>query len=161
MFYGFLATIFNSLSQPLFKIIFLKYPTISSFEVAYWNSLIMLLVNYFFIKNNNAFILDVPRKYHKHMLLRSFCGFIGYLGLVASVKFMPVSTASCIYFTLPIWTAIIAFVFLNEKINKYDVLQIFSAFLGIMIINNPFSSNEISEKEVSKKNDYQDSKIYS
>jgi drug/metabolite transporter (DMT)-like permease len=74
---------------------------------------------------------------------------------------MPVSTASCIYFTLPIWAAILAFVFLNEKINKYDVLQIFSAFLGIMIINNPFSSNEISEKEVSKKNDYQDSKIYS
>ena len=161
MFYGFLATIFNSLSQPLFKIIFLKYPTISSFEVAYWNSLIMLLVNYFFIKNNNAFILDVPRKYHKHMLLRSFCGFIGYLGLVASVKFMPVSTASCIYFTLPIWTAVLAFFFLNEKINKYDVLQIFSAFLGIIIINNPFSSNEIPANDTIKKSEFQDSKIYS
>jgi drug/metabolite transporter (DMT)-like permease len=88
------------------------------------------------------------------MLLRSFSGFIGYLGLVASVKFMPVSTASCIYFTLPIWAAILAFVFLNEKINRYDILQIFSAFLGIMIINNPFSSKEIPEKVVSKNNDY-------
>ena len=161
MFYAFLATLFNSLSQPLFKIIFLKYPMISSFEIAYWNSLIMLLVNYFFIKNSNAFILDIPRKYHKYMLLRSFCGFIGYLGLVASVKFMPVSTASCIYFTLPIWAAVFAFVFLKEKLNRYDVLQIFSAFLVIMIINNPFSSNELPEKEVNKKNEYQDNKIYS
>ena len=82
----------------------------------------MLLVNYFFIKRNNAFILDVPRKHHPYMLLRSICGFIGYLGLVAAVKFMPVSTASCIYFTLPIWAAILAFIFLKEKINRYDVL---------------------------------------
>jgi drug/metabolite transporter (DMT)-like permease len=77
------------------------------------------------------------------MLLRSLSGFIGYLGLVAAVKFMPVSTSSCIYFTLPIWSAILAYFFLKEKLNKYDILQIISAFLGILIINNPFSSDDI------------------
>jgi drug/metabolite transporter (DMT)-like permease len=55
---------------------------------------------------------------------------------------MPVSTASCIFFTCPIWTAVLALIFLKEKINKYDILQIFSAFVGILIINNPFGSSE-------------------
>lgn len=76
------------------------------------------------------------------MLLRALSGFIGYLGLVAAVKFMPVSTSSCIYFTLPIWTAILAYFFLKEKINKYDIIQICSAFIGILIINNPFGIEE-------------------
>jgi drug/metabolite transporter (DMT)-like permease len=55
---------------------------------------------------------------------------------------MPVSTASCIFFTCPIWTAVLALIFLKEKINKFDILQIFSAFVGILIINNPFGSSE-------------------
>ena len=72
------------------------------------------------------------------MILRSVCGFVGFIGMVHAVKYIPVSTASCIFFTYPIWTAVAAFFFLNEKINKYDILQIVSAFIGILIINNPF-----------------------
>lgn len=121
--------------------IFLKYVNISSFEINYWIALIMLIVNFWIIKYRNAFILDIPRKYHKVIILRSICGFVGYIGQVTAVKYMPVSTASCIFFTCPIWTALLAFLFLKEKINIYDVIQIVSAFLGIIIISNPFESN--------------------
>ena len=121
--------------------IFLKYANISSFEVNYWIAIIMLLVNFWIIKFRDSFILDIPRKYHKVIILRSVCGFVGYIGQVTAVKYMPVSTASCIFFTCPIWTALLAFFFLKEKINKYDIIQIISSFIGSLIISNPFESN--------------------
>ena len=60
--------------------IFLKYIHISSFEINYWNAMIMLIANYFIVKLRGAFVLDIPRKFHSIILLRSVCGFIGYLG---------------------------------------------------------------------------------
>ena len=108
----------------------------------------MLLFNYLFIKMNGAFILEVPRKYHKMILTRSITGFIGFIGFVSAVKYMPVSTASCIFFTCPIWTALFAFIFLKEKINKYDIIQIVFAFIGILIINIPFNTEDPIEEKV-------------
>jgi len=74
------AAIFYSCSQPIFKMIFLKYYHVSSFEINYWNALIMFVTNYFIVKIKGAFVLDIPRKFHSIILLRSICGFVGYLG---------------------------------------------------------------------------------
>ena len=60
--------------------IFLKYIHISSFEINYWNAMIMLFANYSIVKIRGAFVLDIPRKFHSIILLRSICGFIGYIG---------------------------------------------------------------------------------
>ena len=122
MMYGLIGALTYSLSQPIFKIIYLKYSSISPYEVNYLMSLIMLTLNYLFVKSNGAFILDLPRKYHRLILLRAFCGFLGYVGLVSSVKYLPVSTASCMYFTSPIWAAVLAFIFLKEKVSKFDLI---------------------------------------
>ena len=51
---------------------------------------------------------------------------------------MPVSTAACIFFTLPIWSALYAFIFIKENLSWYDVMLMFSAFAGVVLINNPF-----------------------
>jgi len=42
--------------------------------------MIMLIANYFIVKIRGAFVLDIPRKFHSIILLRSVCGFIGYIG---------------------------------------------------------------------------------
>ena len=111
-----------STAQPIYKIIFMKYPTVSSFEVTYINAIIMLGFNYIYIKRSGSFFLEIPREHQKTMILRSIFGFVGFIDMVHAVKYIPVSTASCIFFTYPIWTAISAFFFLNEKINKYDII---------------------------------------
>ena len=56
--------------------------------------------------------------------------------------YMPVSTADSIFFTFPIWSAFFAYVFIKEKITRYDILFTISAFLGVLIINNPFDTEE-------------------
>ena len=59
---------------------------------------------------------------------------------------MPLSTSSCIFNTLPIWATILAHFVLNEKITKYDIIQLILSFVGVIIINNPFDAhNMVSE----------------
>ena len=50
---------------------------------------------------------------------------------------MPVGTANCIFAVMPIFMALIAYFYLNEKITRYEIIPIFTSFIGIIIINNP------------------------
>lgn len=70
-----------------------------------------------------------------------------------SVKYMPVSTAGCIFFTMPIWVAVIAFFFLKEKLTKIDVTSLIMAFIGVIVINKPWdrASGETDDSEYSDK----------
>ena len=58
---------------------------------------------------------------------------------------MPVSTSTCIFFTLPIWATIGAYFALKESIDKYDIMQLTISFLGVCVINNPFESHAAVE----------------
>ena len=57
---------------------------------------------------------------------------------------MSVGTANCVFGTMPIFIALIAYFWLHEKITKYEILPIFTSFIGIMIINNPPADNSDS-----------------
>ena len=50
---------------------------------------------------------------------------------------MPVYTASCIFFTIPIWASFMACFYQGEYITKYDLLGVLSAFSGVLLINDP------------------------
>lgn len=97
-----------------------------------------MVMNYFFVRSFGVFVMDVPKNYRNLIVFRAVIGFFGIQGMFQSVKYLPVSTASCIFFTLPIWSAVGAFVVLKEKLSVYDIICICGAFLGCVIINNPF-----------------------
>ena len=61
---------------------------------------------------------------------------------------MPVSTGSCIFFTLPIWAALQGWLILKESISLVDIVQLIVAFIGVVIINNPFAHSEESKEEL-------------
>ena len=50
---------------------------------------------------------------------------------------MPVGVANCIFATMPIIMAVIAHFYLHEKITRYEIIPIFTSFIGILIINHP------------------------
>ena len=72
---------------------------------------------------------------------------------MASLKFMPVSTSTCIFHTLPIWSAFLACIVLKEKITKYDIIQLTVAFAGVIIINNPFAEH-LGDKDFSARDQF-------
>jgi drug/metabolite transporter (DMT)-like permease len=43
------------------------------------------------------------------------------------------------------WTAILAYLFLKERISPYDWGAVFLTILGVFVIENPFSSKTHSE----------------
>ena len=64
-------------------------------------------------------------------------GYVGYFGGWTALKFMPVYTASCIFFTIPIWASFMACFWQGEEITKYDILGVICAFSGVLLINDP------------------------
>ena len=82
--------------------------------------------------------MDVPPKYRNIIVFRAIIGYFGVQGMWASVNYMPVGTAACIFFTLPIWTALWAFIFIKEKISKFEIVSVFTAFIGVVLINKPW-----------------------
>ena len=46
--------------------------------------------------------------------------------------------SSCICQTIPIWATLMAWLFLGENIKIYDIIGIFSAFIGVLLVNDPF-----------------------
>ena len=63
-----------------------------------------------------------------------------------AVKYMPVTVASCIFFTMPIWTALFAQVLFKESMSKWDIFSMIASFIGVLIVNNPLSEFTGSER---------------
>ena len=55
---------------------------------------------------------------------------------------MPISIASCLNTTTPIWVSIIAYMYLGENLQSYDIFALVVSIIGVIIINNP-QSDEI------------------
>ena len=52
------------------------------------------------------------------------------------------SKASTIFFTYPLFTAINARIFLGESISNFDWLAIVLAFVGIVLLQDPFGAQK-------------------
>lgn len=59
------------------------------------------------------------------------------------------SLAVSIYFTSPIITAILCYFTLDEKLNKLEVLSIFSAMLGVIILTGNCNDLSLSKLNTS------------
>ena len=61
----------------MLKMIYIKTNLISSYEVLYWKSISMMVMNYIFVRSFGVFVMDIPRKYHRLIVFRAAVGFLG------------------------------------------------------------------------------------
>ena len=59
-----------------------------------------------------------------------------YAWLVA-VTLIPLAQVISIEFTMPIWTAILAFLFIGESLNRWKIIAIILGLVGVLIIVRP------------------------
>ncbi len=71
-------------------------------------------------------------------VLRNAVHFLGQFGWVYSISFIPLAHVFAIEFTVPLWIAILAPIFLKEKITFRRALIIAIGFAGILVIVQPF-----------------------
>ncbi|MDE0309382.1 MAG: DMT family transporter [Acidiferrobacterales bacterium] len=69
---------------------------------------------------------------------RNCVHFVGQFGWFFSIALIPLAHVFALEFTTPIWIALLAPVFLNEKLTMSRVLCILVGFVGVMIIVRPF-----------------------
>lgn len=79
-----------------------------------------------------------PRIERKDVLVLALLGFVGvvcyHLALNFGEQFTPATVASLIVFTSPVFTAILAWLFLGEKLTPVRIAGIFLALSGAVII---------------------------
>lgn len=57
----------------------------------------MICMNYLYIRGFGHYPMDVPKTYRNIIVFRALIGYFGVQGMWASVKYMPVGTAACIF----------------------------------------------------------------
>ena len=70
-------------------------------------------------------------------LVRNTIHFAAQYGWFLGIAFIPLAEVFAIEFTTPIWTAILAVVFLGERATKGRIATIIIGFVGILIILRP------------------------
>ena len=73
----------------------------------------------------------------KNMLLRAVCEFFGRLFYILAIALTPMSSATAILQSAPLFVMLGARIFLREKVDAKTWLAIFVGLLGVMIILRP------------------------
>ena len=79
-------------------------------------------------------IARVPLKFLPALLLRGVFTIAAYLLYAAALQNIALNQAVVIYNTIPIFTAILAFIFLKELLNVLQILAMSAAFLGVVLV---------------------------
>lgn len=70
-------------------------------------------------------------------LSRNVVHYFGQLGWVYGISLLPLAAVFSIEFTVPIWTAILAAIFLGERFTRWRVIGVVLGFVGILVIVRP------------------------
>ena len=71
------------------------------------------------------------------LILQGICGAICALGIFISVLYMPIGDATAIYFSSPVATMVLAYVFFGEKLKLYRISCAICVMTGIVLIIKP------------------------
>ena len=108
------------------------------FKVAFFRSLIMFVGSYShgrFLYNVKPF--SISKDMANMMFWRGLFGTAAFMFELAAIYYLPVSIAVVLYFTQPIFTGIMGYIFLKEKLSNINILGIVCGIIGVLIISFP------------------------
>lgn len=104
-------------------------------ELAFWRALIgLLLLAPIFIRSRSALFRTEQFSFH---LLRNMMHFVGVAGWFYAISRMNLSTGMALQFTVPLFTILLAIVFLREKVDPARWVATIVGFGGVMVILRP------------------------
>ena len=71
------------------------------------------------------------------LLLRSAINILGWILFFFSLKYLPLATAVALFFSFPLFLAIVSVPLLGETVGLRRVLAIIVGFIGVLLITNP------------------------
>ena len=95
---------------------------------------------------------DVPEGSFKFIGFRSILGLFGFISIIFSLNYLPLTIVSIVFNTTTFWTGILAYCILKDKVTKREIIFMFGVFVGVVLISlakhvevpNDSHSNKIS-----------------
>lgn len=103
----------------------------SSYQIVFFRSIGTLFFTVPLIVKNKIPILGNNKKL---LLLRGAAGVISLTCFFQSLNYLPLGTSVSLRYTSPIFAAIMAYLFLQEKVKPLQWVLFLIAFIGVMII---------------------------
>lgn len=122
-----LATLCFSLMNVLVKFI----SHIPVIEIVFFRALITLLISLVMLRRAKVSIWGNNRKV---LFLRGLFGFIALTFFFITIQNIPLATAALIHYLKPIFTVLIAFIILREKIHPLQWFFFALSFAGVFVI---------------------------
>jgi drug/metabolite transporter (DMT)-like permease len=106
-----------------------------TFEVVFLRSLVMLAIVLAMLPR--AGVASVfTRRFSVHVW-RNLIHFLGQVLWVYSIGALTLATVFAIEFTMPVWTALLAWLFLKEKLTAPRLVMLGLGFAGVLVILRP------------------------
>jgi len=106
-----------------------------SFEIVFLRSVGMLLITLALLPRHGIGAVRT-RRFAEHFW-RNTIHFLGQVLWVYSIGALALATVFAIEFTMPVWTAILAAIFLHEKLTAPRLVQLVLGLAGVLIILRP------------------------
>ncbi|MAF48774.1 MAG: DMT family transporter [Rhodospirillales bacterium] len=109
--------------------------TMSTFEILFFRALVATLIVLALIPRQG--IAALRTRHISLHFLRNTIHFGAQYGWFLGISLLPLATVFSLEFTTPIWGALLAVLFLGEKLNRGRVIAIVFGFGGVLIILRP------------------------
>ena len=109
-----------------------------SFEIVFLRSVVMLAIVAAMLPR--AGLAAIRSRRFKEHLSRNVIHFLGQVLWVYSIGVLTLATVFAIEFTMPMWTALLAWLFLRERFTVPRLVQLALGFAGVLIILRPGGS---------------------
>lgn len=147
----FMYVILTCLADSVSKLMYLKYSSMSVYEFLFWRGFVQLSTMLSLVNINAYDILigNLKKDMILPLCIRVFAGVVSFFFINAAIQSLPIFIVSLVINLAPIFTSILGFVFLSERISKSEVFALVLAFVGVYIlISSPQEQNN-SEKNSS------------
>ncbi|HEV3010628.1 MAG TPA: DMT family transporter [Burkholderiales bacterium] len=106
-----------------------------SFEIVFLRSLVMLAIVFAMVPRAGVASLGTQR-FQLH-LWRNVIHFLGQVLWVYSIGALTLATVFAIEFTMPVWTALLAWIFLKERLSPPRLVMLALGLAGVLVILRP------------------------
>ena len=104
---------------------------LGTFQLVFLRSVVSLVLCVAYLKTRGISLLGNNRRW---LILRGVMGMLGLAGFFHTVRHIPLASATVIQYFSPVFTVLLALVFLNERVRKCQWLFLGLALVGIVMV---------------------------
>ncbi|CDW82510.1 duf6 domain protein [Stylonychia lemnae] len=137
---GFFFMVISALMTTCMNLI-IKYQAkntkVNAIQAVIMRSLFLAGGSYIHLKKDKLSIIGIPQKLWWLIVTRGLFGLLSTISLYAALDYLPLSQCITVYYTQPIFVAIACYIFLGEKLAKLEIISVFSAMFGVVLLTQP------------------------